>query len=112
MTTDFYPEVARYWLPGQAWEQAEHCWAHSPLALVGEVVTPTLLITGEDDYRTPISETEQYYQALKLRGIDAAMVRVPGASHGITARPSHQIAKVTHVLAWFERYGGHEEVTP
>jgi len=112
LTTDFYPEVARYWLPGQAWEHAEHCWAHSPLALVGDVVTPTLLITGEDDYRTPISETEQYYQALKLQGVDAAMVRVPGASHGITARPSHQIAKVSHVLAWFERYGGDAEGTP
>jgi len=112
LTTDFYTEVARYWLPGQAWEHAEHCWAHSPLALVGDVVTPTLLITGEDDYRTPISETEQYYQALKLQGVDAAMVRVPGASHGITARPSHQIAKVSHVLAWFERYGGDAEGTP
>ena len=55
------------------------------LAYVGNVSTPTMLITGEADYRTPISETEQYYQALKLRRIDTAMVRIPGAGHGINA---------------------------
>jgi dipeptidyl aminopeptidase/acylaminoacyl peptidase len=63
-----------------------------------------MLITGEADYRTPISEAEQYYEALKLRRIDTALVRVPGASHDIAARPSQLIAKVAHVLAWFERY--------
>ncbi len=63
-----------------------------------------MLLTGERDYRTPISESEQFYQALKLTKVDTAMVRVPDASHGIAARPSHLIAKVAHVLAWFERY--------
>jgi dipeptidyl aminopeptidase/acylaminoacyl peptidase len=63
-----------------------------------------MLLTGEDDYRTPMSETEQYYAALKLRKVPAAMVRIPGASHGIASRPSHLIAKVLHILKWFERY--------
>ena len=40
----------------------------------------------------------------QLRRIDAALVRIPEASHGIAARPSHLIAKVSHILAWFERY--------
>ena len=63
-----------------------------------------MLLTGEADYRTPISESEQYYQALKLQGIDAAMVRIPGASHGIASRPSRLIQKVGNIMAWFERY--------
>lgn len=63
-----------------------------------------MLLTGEEDYRTPISESEQFYQALKLRGVDAAMVRIPGASHGITARPSNLMSKVAHVLKWFEMH--------
>jgi dipeptidyl aminopeptidase/acylaminoacyl peptidase len=71
---------------------------------VGNVKTPTLLITGEVDYRTPISETEQYYQALKLRRVEAAMVRIPDAGHGIDDRPSNLIAKVAHVLAWFAKH--------
>jgi acylaminoacyl-peptidase len=70
--------------------------------LVGNVTTPTMLLTGEVDYRTPMSESEQYYQALKLRKIDTALVRIPGASHGIADRPSHLIAKVAHILKWFE----------
>ena len=75
----------------------------SPLSLVGNVKTPTMLVTGEADYRTPISESEQFYQALKLRKVDTALVRVPEASHaGMVARPSNLIAKVDNILAWFE----------
>jgi dipeptidyl aminopeptidase/acylaminoacyl peptidase len=53
-----------------------------------------------------MSETEQYYQALKHRGVDTLMVRIPDASHSIYARPSNLIAKVNNILAWFERYKG------
>ena len=62
-----------------------------------------MLLTGEQDFRTPISESEQYYQALKIQGVETAMVRIPGAGHGIARRPSHLIGKVLHILAWFER---------
>jgi len=82
----------------------EQYWQRSQMANDGKVSTPTMLITGEDDYRTPISETEQFYQALQLRRVDTAMVRIPGASHGINARPSHMLAQVLNTLAWFKRY--------
>lgn len=90
--------------PGMPWEHVEHYWKRSPLSLVGNVTTPTLLITGEEDKRTPISETEQFYQALKLRKIDTVMVRVPGSPHGIAGRPSRLIGKVENILAWFKKY--------
>jgi acylaminoacyl-peptidase len=104
LTADAYPFFTRYWFPGPPWENLEHYWKRSPLSQVAQVTTPTMLLTGEADLRTPISESEQFYQALKLRGIPTALVRVPGASHEIASRPSHLIAKVAHVLAWFERY--------
>lgn len=63
-----------------------------------------MLLTGEADHRTPISESEQLYQALKLRQVDSMLVRIPGASHGIASRPSQLMAKVAHILAWFEKY--------
>ena len=94
----------KYWFPGVPWEHQQHYMERSPISLVGNVTTPTLLLTGESDYRTPIAETEQYYRALKLQKVDAAMVRIPGSSHGIAARPSNLMAKVENILAWFNRY--------
>jgi len=108
LTGDIYTYQATHQFPAMPWEAVEHYWQRSPLSLVGNVSTPTLLITGEEDFRTPISETEQYYQALKLRRVDTVMVRVPGASHGIAARPSHLVAKVDNILGWFAKYGGPE----
>jgi acylaminoacyl-peptidase len=106
LTTDFADTAAKYWFPVPPWEDYAHYWQRSPLSLVGNVTTPTLLLTGEEDHRTPIGESEQYYQALRLRGVDTALVRIPGASHGIADRPSQLIAKVAYILAWFERHGG------
>lgn len=90
--------------PGMPWEEVEHYWHRSPLSLVGNVNTPTLLITGEEDKRTPMSETEQFYQALKLRKVDTVLVKVPGSSHGIAARPSRMIGKIENILGWFKKY--------
>lgn len=104
LTADLNYYFATTWFAGAPWEDIQSYWNRSPLSLVGNVSTPTLLLTGELDYRTPISETEQYYQALKHRGIDTLMVRIPGASHSIYKRPSNLISKVNHILAWFERY--------
>lgn len=105
LTADLASFFVKYWFPGPPWEHWEHYRKRSPLSYVGQVSTPTMVITGEQDFRTPMSESEQFYQALKLREVDAALVRIPEASHGIANRPSHLIAKVAHVLGWFERYG-------
>jgi dipeptidyl aminopeptidase/acylaminoacyl peptidase len=111
LTADLNYFFATTWFDAAPWEDYESYWKRSPLSLVGNVSTPTMLLTGEEDYRTPMSETEQYYQALKHRGIDTLMVRIPGASHSIYARPSNLIAKVNNILAWFERYRTMEETT-
>jgi acylaminoacyl-peptidase len=104
LTADAYNFFYKYWFPGFPWEHAEEYLRRSPISLVGNVKTPTMLLTGERDFRTPISETEQFYQALKLRGVDTMLVRIPGASHAIASRPSRLMAKVAHVLAWFKRH--------
>ncbi len=104
LTVDAYPLFVQYWFKGPPWEQTEDYIKRSPIAYVGNVKTPTMLITGESDYRTPIAESEQFYQALKLRKIDTALVRVPGASHAINTRPSQMIAQVLHTIGWFEKH--------
>ena len=103
-TADSYIYQTYHQFPALPWEDPMHYWQRSPLSLVGNVTTPTMLLTGEEDHRTPITESEQFYQALKLRGIDTMLVRVPGSAHGIASRPSRLIAKVENILAWFARY--------
>jgi len=102
LTADIYPFFTRNWFPGPPWDHAEHYLKRSPISLAGNVTTPTLILTGEADQRTPMSESEQFYQALKLRGVDTMLVRIPGASHNIAARPSQMIAKAACVLRWFD----------
>ena len=105
LTMDNTLFTSRYWFAKLPWEDPMSYWARSPLSLVGNVKTPTLVVVGSDDYRTPVSESEQYYAALQIRGVPTALVKVPGASHGgFTSRPSQSAAKASAILAWFDRY--------
>ena len=105
LTADSPAYFSRYWFGAFPWEDHEAFWRRSPLSLVGNVQTPTLVVVGSEDYRTPVSESEQYYTALQLRDVPTALVKVPGASHGgLAARPSQSGAKAAAILAWFERY--------
>jgi acylaminoacyl-peptidase len=104
LTADMPSFFTNYWLTAPPWDKPDEAHRRSPLSLVGKVTTPTMLLTGEDDHRTPISESEQFYAALKLRGVDTALVRFPEASHAIVDRPSRLIAKTLYVLKWFETH--------
>ena len=105
LTMDGTGFTSRYWFRKQPWEDPMSYWNRSPLSLVGNVKTPTMVVVGSEDFRTPVSESEQYYAALQIRGVPTALVKVPGASHGgFTARPSQSAAKASAILAWFDKY--------
>ena len=105
LTTDISTYMPKYWFEKMPWEDPDSYWKRSPLSLVGSVTTPTLVVVGDQDFRTPVSDSEQYYQALQLKGVPTALVKVPGASHGgLTARPSQSAAKASAIIAWFDKY--------
>jgi acylaminoacyl-peptidase len=104
LTADIAPNTSRTWFPGLPWDHRANYEQRSLLSVVKQVKTPTMVMTGEEDFRTPMSESEQYYKALKLQGLDAALVRVPEEPHGIRRRPSHEAAKITNALGWFAKY--------
>jgi dipeptidyl aminopeptidase/acylaminoacyl peptidase len=105
LTTDGYTSMAKYWFGKMPWEDPEQYWRRSPLSLVGNVKTPTAVMVGEDDHRTPPGEAEQFYAALQIRAVPTALIRVPSASHGgLADRPSQLIAENAAILAWFARY--------
>lgn len=104
LTADNYFQYANYRYAGQPWGNIEGYMKFSPISLVGNIQTPTMVMVGTADMRTPISESKQLYGALKIRGIETALVEVPDASHSIAKRPSQLITKVDHILAWFAKF--------
>src|SRR5229473_1233407 len=103
LTSDI-PFITKYWFPGLPWDNTDNYMQRSLTNLVAKVKTPTLVMTGEADYRTPISEAEQFYEALKLLNVETVLVRVPEEPHGIARRPSHHIAKMLYIAGWFEQH--------
>jgi acylaminoacyl-peptidase len=96
---------AASWMSAMPWENPKQYLDHSPVFFAANFKTPTMVITGEADLRTPIAESEELYFALKVRKVDAVLVRIPNEPHGIRgAYPSHRVAKVEHILGWIEKY--------
>ncbi|MFZ4380979.1 MAG: S9 family peptidase [Sandarakinorhabdus sp.] len=91
------------WMGGTPWENRERYLRRSPFGQIAQVQTPTLLITGEADFRTLIAQTEAYYQALKVRGVPAMMVRLPEANHGM-GRPSQWLQSNLAVIDWYNKF--------
>jgi dipeptidyl aminopeptidase/acylaminoacyl peptidase len=90
------------------WQDANTYLSHSPIMYVGNVKTPTVLMTGVLDLRTPISQTEEFYQALKMMRVPTAMVRFNEEYHGTTSKPSNFMRTQLYLRSWFERWGGKE----
>lgn len=90
------------------WEDSTEYLQRSPLTYVGNVKTPTLVLTGDLDLRTPLEQTEQYYRALKLRKVPTAMIRLNDEYHGFNAlglrHPSNRLYQIQYLRAWFEKY--------
>jgi len=103
LTSDIQATTVKHWVPGTPWDNHADYWRRSTLSLVGNVVTPTLLIGGEADFRTPVAQTEAYYGALKIKGVDTMMVRLPEAGHSM-GRPSQWLQSILTVVEWYEKY--------
>ena len=100
-TTDgasWYRQFEKY-----PWEDPMEYAVRSPLHYVANVTTPTMVMTGEADLRTPMTQSEEYYRALKMLKKDTLLVRMPNEFHG-WRRPSHMMLRQLYLMAWFEKY--------
>jgi dipeptidyl aminopeptidase/acylaminoacyl peptidase len=86
------------------WEDPSEHLRRSSLMYVGNVKTPTMLMTGVQDLRTPIPQTEEFYEALKLLKVPTAMVRFNEEWHGTSSRPSNFLRTQAYLRHWFARY--------
>ena len=104
LTGDISNYVRRHWIREDPWSNPEAFLKFSPIRYVDKVKTPTLMMVGEDDFRTPPWEAEQFYTALKMLNVDTALIHVPNAPHYIASRPSRLIAKTDNIMGWFAKY--------
>lgn len=86
------------------WEDPSEHLKRSPLMYVGNVQTPTMLMTGVNDLRTPMGQTEEYYEALKIRKVPTAMIRFNNEWHGTSSTPSNFLRTQLFLRSWFEKY--------
>ena len=91
------------------WEDPSEHLRRSPLMYVGSVTTPTMLMTGVNDLRTPMEQTEQFYRALKLRKVPTAMIRFNDEWHGTSSKPSNYLRSQLYLRSWFQKYGSKAE---
>lgn len=87
-----------FWEDPAAWLKA------SPLMYAGNITTPTLIMTGELDMRTPSPQSEELYTALKLRGVPTTLLRFAGEFHGTTSKPSNWMRTQLYTMSWYRRY--------
>ena len=95
---DWYEQFKKF-----PWEDPMEYAVRSPLNYVVNVQTPTMVMTGEADLRTPISQSEEYYRALKMLNKETLLVRMPEEYHG-WRRPSHRLLQDLYLMSWFEKY--------
>jgi dipeptidyl aminopeptidase/acylaminoacyl peptidase len=86
------------------WEDPSDWLAHSSVMSVGKVTTPTLLMTGVLDRRTPMPQTEEYYAALKVKGVPAKLLQFNEEYHGTGTKPSNYIRTQLYMMSWFNKY--------
>ena len=102
-TTDI-PNFTHSFFRKPFWEDPTDWLHHSSLMHVGKVTTPTAVMTGELDRRTPMAQSEEYYAALKMRGVPAKLLRFAGEYHGTGTRPSNYMRTMLYMMSWYNRF--------
>lgn len=88
------------------YDNIEALWKHSPLRLADKVNTPLLILHGELDYRCPIEQGEQLFNALKRKGKETRFIRFPEATHDLSRSgdPKLRLDRLTYIRDWFHQY--------
>jgi dipeptidyl aminopeptidase/acylaminoacyl peptidase len=86
------------------WEKPDQWLKQSPLMYVGNVTTPTVVMTGVLDMRTPMPQSEEFYEALKMRGVPSALIRFEGEFHGTGSKPSNFMRTQLYMMSWYNRW--------
>ena len=98
------PYFGHAWFEKPYWEDPKPWLDQSPLMYVGKVTTPTVIMTGELDLRTPMAQSEEYFQALQMRGVPSALLRFQGEFHGTGSKPSNFMRTQLYMMSWYQQH--------
>ncbi len=102
-TTDI-PNFTHSFFQKPFWEDPSDWLRHSSLMYVGQVKTPTVIMTGEQDMRTPMAQSEEYYAALKMLGVPTKLLRFNDQYHGTGSKPSNYMRTMLYMMSWYNKY--------
>ncbi|WP_290815694.1 S9 family peptidase [Halovivax sp.] len=113
-STDGALKLVEYDFGTTPWEEPEFLWEHSPVSLIPEVETPTLLIHSDRDFRTPANTAELFYVGLKKHRVDTRLVRYPREGHELSrsGEPGHVVDRIERIVRWFDGYSDYADVPP
>lgn len=103
VTTTDIPTYLVAHLGGEFWEDFETYEKHSAIYHIENVTTPTQVIHGANDLRVPFTQGQEFYVALKRRGVPTEFIVYPRTPHG-PQEPKFVADVSPRILAWFERY--------
>ncbi len=92
------------------WDDPSEHLRRSPLMYAGNVTTPTMLMTGEMDLRTPMPQTEEFYMALRVQKVPTAMIRFQNEWHGTSSTPSNFLRTQLYLREWFDKWSTRKPV--
>lgn len=92
-------------MPGQPHTNPQAYEKWSPSSYIKNFATPTLIITGELDYRVPYTQSLQYFTALQTLNIPSRLIVLKYDGHWPSNLRSMPLYYNAH-LDWFNKYLG------
>ncbi|HEX9886111.1 MAG TPA: S9 family peptidase, partial [Longimicrobiales bacterium] len=91
---------------GKPWDNPDLYWDLSPIKYVDQVTTPTLIVQSEEDHRTPMTDADQWFMALKKQGVPVEFVRYPRSNHDLsrTGEPWLLVDRLGRLRQWFTHW--------
>ena len=91
---------------GDFFKSPKKLWEQSPVKYAAKVKTPTLFIHSDEDYRCPLEQGLQMFNALQVRGVPSRLALFHGENHELSrsGKPCHRVRRLTEITNWFEAY--------
>ncbi len=102
-TTDIPDYLVAHAGGKEFWEEYDEYEKHSAIYQIKNAKTPTQVIHGANDLRVPFTQGQEFYNALKRKGVDTEMVVYPRTPHGPT-EPKFLMDVSPRIMTWFEKY--------